>query len=68
MLEAFRSLFHGSGYHPRLTLGAARTADRQKLWIGCFPHGHFSPTLETCSHDHGQECGQNTAENIKLSL
>ena len=44
MLEAFRSLFHRSGDHPRLTLGAARTSDRQKLWIRCFPHGHFSPT------------------------
>jgi hypothetical protein len=47
MLEAFRSLFRGRGYHSRLTFGAARMADRQKLWIRCFPHGHFSPTLET---------------------
>jgi len=41
MLEAFRPLFHRSGYHPRLTLGAARTTDRQKLWTRCFPHGAF---------------------------
>lgn len=42
MLEAFRPLFHGSGYHPRLTLGAARTTDQQELWISCFPHAHPS--------------------------
>jgi hypothetical protein len=39
MLEAFRSLFHRSGYHSHLTLAAARAGDRQKLRIGCFPHG-----------------------------
>jgi hypothetical protein len=39
MLEAFRPLFHRSGYHPRLTLAAAWTTDRQELWISCFPQG-----------------------------
>ena len=41
MLEAFRFFFHRSGYHPRLTLGAARTTDRQELWTRCFPHAHY---------------------------
>ena len=34
VLETFRSSSDGSGYHPRVAVGAARTVDRQQLWIG----------------------------------
>jgi hypothetical protein len=40
MLESFRSRRHGNRNHPRLAFRAARTVNRQQLWIWSRPrHG-----------------------------